>query len=59
MWNYELVWSDIYWCFQMMPDSDQVTESKDIAAGTVKLALIVGIIPRFSEFNGFFWYYTT
>ncbi|KAJ8949577.1 hypothetical protein NQ318_016208 [Aromia moschata] len=38
---------------KMMPDSDSVTEdsSKPLGISAAKLALLVGIIPRFSELN--------
>lgn len=37
---------------KMMPDSGQVSTSKNLA-NSLKLALIVGVIPRFSDINGF------
>lgn len=38
---------------KMMPDSDTVTETSPTNLGAAKLALIVGIIPKVSEFNLF------
>lgn len=34
-----------------MPDSDTVTEAKSPIANAAKLALFVGIIPKFSDLN--------